>query len=259
MKKESLAVRIWDVLYPLLMYYAVIVITMFLTQGVFGTESKYYMIRQIIATLVAFPVVYVLFYRADVLLAKGFWRFSFRNLLSIIVIAACCGISLNNLLSMSPLIGMSEAFAKANEDFYAGPFLTQIIGSAILTPILEELIYRAVIYTRLKRHLGVIPAVFLSALIFGLMHFNIVQFVYAFVLGIMLALFMEKSGHVYGAIVGHMTVNTISVVRTETGILAGTVDGSAFAWVISSVILLAGAVLLYVYCRGVKRCGKCEK
>jgi hypothetical protein len=56
---------------------------------------------------------------------------------------------------------------------------------------------------------------------------------------------MEHTGHLYGAIAGHMTVNLISVVRTETGILDATVDGSAFAWTISIAFLIVGVILLY--------------
>ena len=94
--------------------------------------------------------------------------------------------------------------------------------------------------------MGMLLAVLLSALLFGIMHFNIVQFIYAFVLGVLLALFMEKCGHFFAAVLGHVTVNLISVVRTQTGILQHTVDGSAFAWVFSVAVFAAGAVLLYI-------------
>lgn len=253
MKKDNLAVRIWDILYPLLMYYAVIVLVMFVTQSVLGADSKNYMIRQIIATLVALPVVYFSFYKPTysgmdrIQLQKSVISGLILPIAQMILVAVCCGIAWNNILVMSPLISMSEGFAQANEDFYAGTFLAEIIGSVILTPILEELIYRGVIYTRLKRYLGNLPAILLSSLIFGLMHFNIVQFVYAFVLGIMLAVFMETRGHVYGAMIGHITVNLISVVRTETKILEATVDKSLFAWGFSIGLFAVGILLLYAF------------
>ena len=257
--------RIWDVLYPLLLYYAVILFVMFLMQLFIGTDSSTYMIRQIVATLVALPVVYTQFYKPDAIwwqaaktkpqtgrksastdAKSGVAAAGVRTALLIVVVAACCGIGLNNLLSMSPLVEISTGFAQANEDFYGGAFVFQIIGSAILTPILEEMVYRGVIYARLRRDMGMLPAVLLSALLFGIMHFNIVQFIYAFVLGVMLALFMEKCGHFSAAVLGHVTVNLISVVRTQTGILQHTVDGSVFAWVFSVAVLAAGAVLLYI-------------
>ena len=39
----------------------------------------------------------------------------------------------------------------------------------------------------------------------------------------MLAAFMYKSGHVYAAMIGHITANAFAVIRTETGILKWTV------------------------------------
>lgn len=41
---------------------------------------------------------------------------------------------------------------------------------------------------------------------------------------------MYKSGHVYAAMIGHITANAFAVIRTETGILKWTVDGSVMAW-----------------------------
>lgn len=257
--------RIWDVLYPLLLYYAVILFVMFLMQLFIGTDSSTYMIRQIVATLVALPVVYTQFYKPDAIWRQaaktkpqtgrkdasadaksGVAAAGVRTALLIVAVAACCGIGLNNLLSMSPLVEISAGFAQANEDFYGGAFVFQIIGSAILTPILEEMVYRGVIFARLRRDMGMLPAVLLSALLFGIMHFNIVQFIYAFVLGVMLALFMEKCGNFFATVLGHVTVNLISVIRTQTGILQHTVDGSAFAWVFSVAVLAVGAALLYI-------------
>ena len=271
MQRKYFAMRIWDVLYPLLLYYAVILFVMFLMQLFIGTDSSTYMIRQIVATLVALPVVYTQFYKPDAIwrqaaktmqsdgkkpqtgrkdasadAKRGVAAAGVRTALLIVAVAACCGIGLNNLLSMSPLVEISAGFAQANEDFYGGAFVFQIIGSAIFTPVLEEMVYRGVIFARLRRDMGMLPAVLLSALLFGIMHFNIVQFIYAFVLGVMLALFMEKCGHFFAAVLGHVTVNLISVVRTQTGILQHTVDGSAFAWVFSVAVFVAGAVLLYI-------------
>ena len=45
---------------------------------------------------------------------------------------------------------------------------------------------------------------------------------------------MYKSGHVYAAMIGHITANAFAVIRTETGILKWTVDGSVMAWCILS-------------------------
>ena len=112
---------------------------------------------------------------------------------------------------------------------------------------MEELVFRGIVFGNMRKIMNVPQAVFLSALLFGLIHFNIVQFVYAFLLGLVLAAFMYKSGHVYAAMIGHITANAFAVIRTETGILKWTVDGSIMAWVVSVMCLGVGAVIFYYY------------
>lgn len=250
MKKDNLAMQVWDVLYPLLFYYSVIVLVMFVTQLLLGADSKNYMTRQIIASLIAIPLVYQLFYKVDILLvneAKIAWRQKGKMKLigGIVLTSAFLGIGLNNVISMSPLISMSQAFTEANEGFYGSTIGLELLGSAFLTPILEELVYRGVIFTRIRRKQGLWAGVFLSAFIFGLMHFNVVQFVYAFLLGVVLAIFMDRCGNLFGPVIGHIVVNLISVIRTETGLLDWSVDKSLLAWITSIGFLLAGNFVFY--------------
>ena len=75
-------------------------------------------------------------------------------------------------------------------------------------------------------------AMVISALLFGVLHQNIVQFVYAGALGLLLAWFMEEAGHFCGALLAHIGANLISVLRVETGI---------FRWMEQSRNTFAGA------------------
>ena len=125
--------------------------------------------------------------------------------------------------------------------------MLELISSALMTPILEELVFRGIIFGRLKTMLPQIPAIVVSALIFAAVHLNIVQFIYAFLLGLVLAILMDRADHVYPAIIGHVTANLIAVLRTETGILAKTMDKSVFAWVISVLLMGIGVTVFVLY------------
>ncbi|MDE7232579.1 MAG: CPBP family intramembrane metalloprotease, partial [Lachnospiraceae bacterium] len=57
-----------------------------------------------------------------------------------------------------------------------------------------------------------IPAVALSALTFGLMHMNFNQALYAFALGIFLALLVEVAGSLWASVACHMFFNSFEVV-----------------------------------------------
>ncbi len=248
----GIASKIWQIVYPVGMYYVAISIGIMIAQMIFGASNETYMLCKIIGSLVAIPVVFA-DYKHDRMLS-GLWGMKPQitkekawNLVAVIGIMICVSISLNNIISMSPLMQMSEEYQNASDAFYGSTIWLELVGSALITPFLEELLHRGVVYGRLRRMMGLWPAVLVSALVFAVLHFNIVQFIYAFLLGIVLALFVEKTGSIYVAVVAHIVANAIAVIRTETGFLAGTVDGSILAWAVSVVLLLVGVVGLCVY------------
>lgn len=61
---------------------------------------------------------------------------------------------------MSPLIGLSEGYARANESFYASTLVIEMIGSAILSPIMEELVFRGIVFGNMRKIMNVPQAVF---------------------------------------------------------------------------------------------------
>lgn len=251
-KQFGFASKAWEIIYPVARYYAAITIGIFLAQLLFGTSNESYMLCKIIGSLVALPIVYM-DYKSDLSRVGRFGKkvpismSTFMNVLAVIGITICISVSLNNIISMSPLMTVSTEYEKASNAFYGSTIWLELIGSALITPLLEELLHRGVVYGRLRRMMPMWPAVFLSALVFAALHFNIVQFIYAFLLGIVLALFVERTGYIYPAVIAHVVANGIAVIRTETGFLNGTVDGSGFAWGISIILLLIGLGILIVY------------
>ena len=55
--------------------------------------------------------------------------------------------------------------------------------------------------------LGIWPAAILSALLFGIYHANMIQFLYAFPLGILFAWYYEKSGTLLVPVLVHISLN----------------------------------------------------
>lgn len=248
----GLASKIWEVVYPVGMYYVAITIGIFAAQCFFGTGIENYMICKILGSLLAIPVIYP-YYKHD-LIFEGTYKQKFlfsseviKNIIIILICSACIGIGLNNVICMSPLVELSEGYEEASEAFYGSTIWLELLGSALITPILEELLHRGIVYKRLRNMFGLFPAIIVSAFIFAGLHFNIVQFLYAFLLGLVFAIFMEKAKHLYAPILAHIIANTIAVIRTETGILENTVDGSVFAWTVSVVLLIIGigSILFY--------------
>uniref|UniRef100_UPI004055EEED CPBP family intramembrane glutamic endopeptidase n=1 Tax=Agathobacter sp. TaxID=2021311 RepID=UPI004055EEED len=241
----GIASKIWFIVYPAGMYYAAITVGSFAAQIVFGAGIESYMLCKTVGSLTAIPVVWS-FYKQDLIfegtygLKMDFDAKLWKNVVLIAGISACMSIALNNIISMSPLVTVSEAYKEASAAFYGSTIGMELLGSALITPILEELLHRGVVYKRLRNMVGIKAAVIISALIFAGLHFNVVQFIYAFLLGLVLAVFMEKTNRLYAPVLAHVAANTIAVIRTETGMLSQTVDGSLSAWLVSAALLLLG-------------------
>ena len=62
----------------------------------------------------------------------------------------------------------------------------------LIVPITEELIFRGVVYERMKRCFSMKMAAFLSGLFFGVYHGNVSQGIYAFLLGLQLVYEKER-------------------------------------------------------------------
>ncbi len=153
---------------------------------------------------------------------------------------ASLGMAVNNVIAMTPLIEASAGFQSANQAFFAGGVVFELLGSCLVIPLAEELLYRGVVERRLSLLCGSAPAIVLSAVIFGVMHWNVVQFLYAGILGLLLAWLLERTGFLYAPVLAHIGANVMAVVRSETGWLDFAYQPTA-AGVAVTVLLFAVA------------------
>lgn len=91
------------------------------------------------------------------------------------------------------------------------PFPIAFFVIAVAPAVCEELIYRGALYHRYRKN-GVCLAVLLSGFLFGIMHMNLNQFCYGFVVGALFALINEAAGSFLPGVFLHMFINGRSVV-----------------------------------------------
>ncbi|MCL1791461.1 MAG: CPBP family intramembrane metalloprotease [Peptococcaceae bacterium] len=84
--------------------------------------------------------------------------------------------------------------------------------SVVLAPMLEELLFRGMLYPPLRVICGPWLAVCLVALIFAAFHFDLLRFVPLFLGAVGLTLLLEKTGSLWPGIVAHSVWNLIMVV-----------------------------------------------
>ena len=119
-----------------------------------------------------------------------FWKYG-----AVIAISAAMCVALNNLIIISNLASISDGYEETSTALYSAPLEMQLLCLVVLIPICEELVFRGLMFKRMRERSGFLYAAVYSALVFGLFHGNIVQMVYGFILGMLLAYMYEKYGY----------------------------------------------------------------
>jgi membrane protease YdiL (CAAX protease family) len=81
------------------------------------------------------------------------------------------------------------------------------IGAIILAPIVEESLFRGILYPMIKQQGYPRLALFGSSLLFALIHFNVMTFVPLFVLALVLVLLLETTDTLLAPIITHACFN----------------------------------------------------
>jgi CAAX protease family protein len=84
-----------------------------------------------------------------------------------------------------------------------------IVTNVLLTPLVEELLFRGVLYQALRRSMPIGSSVLVSSLVFAAMHMSLVLFIPFMLMGIILAIVYERSESIVPTILLHACNNGI--------------------------------------------------
>ncbi len=119
---------------------------------------------------------------------------------------------LNNLISITNLMEIFPAYEEVANTIYASSFLVQFMVTVVFAPLVEEVLFRGLIYKRIRYYANIPTGIILSSLLFGLYHGNMVQAIYATVIGLCLAYVYEKQKSLVWPILLHACINLVSIV-----------------------------------------------
>jgi membrane protease YdiL (CAAX protease family) len=141
-----------------------------------------------------------------------------------------------------------EDYAQIMEDIVGGNPIVVIILVTLVAPISEELIFRGVMLKKLQRVLPFLGANILQAAVFGIYHWNIIQGVYAFGLGILLGYVANKYRSLVASIILHIAVNS-------SAFLMYLIPDKFTAYVI---LTIAGTAIIVICIRLIQQSNKSE-
>lgn len=123
----------------------------------------------------------------------------------------------------SSLAGYYELFQQLME----GNIIILILSVGFLIPLVEEVIFRELVFNELKNNLTIRWALILQAISFGIFHMQVVQGIFAVLTGILLGLVYIWLKTIWAPIILHSCINTSSILLSR--VVNEEVFGGAFA------------------------------
>ena len=128
------------------------------------------------------------------------------------------------------------------------PIYTDIIYAICIAPILEEVVFRGVLMTNLKKY-GIKTAIIISSLFFGISHYNIYMVIPAFFIGIVLACVAYKYSLKYSVLL-HVLMNIVANMPKIIFVIRGQNDMISLFGTISMLLFVLCIIFFII---GLKR------
>lgn len=173
-------------------------------------------------------------------------RLAGKDILAIVICGVCICISLNSLIMRSGITQYSETYQTTSQSIYGASVFIQLSGVAFLAPMAEELVYRGMLYRRMRNMLPVWMSILGSAIIFGVNHGNIVQFVFAFITGAVMAYLYEIYHSLKASVLFHVVLNMTSLICTWLNVFSVLLE-HPYIWIVTTFCLILFAIITIWY------------
>lgn len=149
---------------------------------------------------------------------------------------------MNNIISILPIPEeLTGGLESGMSNLTAYPFWQAILVNAILVPILEEVVFRGYIYSRLSKAMPSVVAALISSLVFGISHGTVLWAIWAFIVGMIICAVRVKSGSIIPGIIFHIIMNAYAMIVSYFNIYEGASDTLMY------VLTAVGGVMLAAY------------
>ena len=198
----------WLFLTIILVHFAVVAFLL-----VMGDRIPFGIIANLIVSegIIIVPALFFLFLSGS--RRNGILRFHKIKISSalMIVLFTFLIMPLVTVLNTVSMFFTENAIVPLEEEILGVTFPVMLFLIGIFGPFCEEFVFRGMVYGGYVKSGSRFWAILLSALLFGLMHMNFNQAIYAFAIGIMLSLLMEATGSLWASMLCHMIFNSEQV------------------------------------------------
>ena len=130
-----------------------------------------------------------------------------------LIFGAGAALFLSAVLTLIPKVWVFAVYDSQVQRIYKRyDIALTIIESAVLTPLVEEIVFRGYMLNRLLRRWADLPAIIVTTLIFSVMHGTSIWIIYAFVMGWLIGKLSIMEGNILYGIFVHAGFNLPSVI-----------------------------------------------
>ena len=245
MREYGIVRRIWRVIYPALLYLlisgiiggivaavnTISMMTEMLTSGepldilkLLETTMKYITDNALLISLLGYIAAVIVFIPVWIKTRKRYPRWNGGKFsVPVALCSAFAAIGLNVVLSaiigVTGLVEKLPSYEVVMDVITGGSLPLQIIAVGLVAPVVEELCFRGITLSRMSGT-KIWLAIAVQAVLFGLMHMNLLQSSYAALLGVFLGFITVRYRSVVYAVIAHIAFNLFSVlvsmVKSET-------------------------------------------
>ena len=117
---------------------------------------------------------------------------------------------LTTLINAISMLFVDNTVMALSEQILGVAFPVMLFFMAVVPAFCEETLFRGIVYGGYRKHGNKCTAVLASGFLFGVMHMNLNQALYAFALGVLLALLSEATDSILPTILFHFVYNAQS-------------------------------------------------
>lgn len=174
--------------------------------------------------------------------------FSVKNIILFLLLGIGCQFFISGVMSI-----MKQYFVKLFENYTdqmvsltSGNVFVVLLLLILVAPVTEELIFRGIILHKASRAIPFWGANLLQAMLFGVYHWNIIQGIYAALIGFVLGLVYRK----YKTLLASMLLH--SIINTSSFLLYLIPDNEQFYYIVMSAgaVVMCGALIVMLRSRG---------
>ncbi len=155
-------------------------------------------------------VLWFVMRRRPLLPSLGLTRLRKRLIPSVILCGCAANVTVSWLCNVIPFPSMwRETYGDRVGSLFAEYSVWTFVMTVIAAPLMEEIVFRGLIFKRLRTGLPFWAAATLSAAAFGLAHASLLWMLYAFALGFLLAWLTERTDSLWASVLCHFGFNLI--------------------------------------------------